>query len=57
MSEGFDVYCGLLRMYDGFSATPAFRGSSTTTPTTAWRSCADATGSTAWPETAARSVR
>ena len=22
MSEGFDVYCGLLRMYDGFSATP-----------------------------------
>ena len=22
MSEGFDFYCGLLRMYDGFSATP-----------------------------------
>ena len=22
MSEGYNVYCGLLRMYDGFSATP-----------------------------------
>ena len=22
MSEGYDVYCGLLRMYDGFSETP-----------------------------------
>ena len=22
MSEGYDVYCGLLRMYDGFSPTP-----------------------------------
>ena len=22
MSEGYDVYCGLLRVYDGFSPTP-----------------------------------
>ena len=60
MSEGYDTYCGLLRLYDEFSGRSRMkprRDSSTTAPIPVSRFYAAVTTWTGWRETETRSPR